>query len=207
MLLIDQIDALLPQTQCRQCGFPGCKPYAQAIANGEADFNQCPPGGDEGIQALAALLGREAKPLDPSRGPLLPLGFARIEEAHCIGCARCLLVCPVDAILGAAKFMHTVIASECTGCRLCLPACPVDCIIMETLDESEAKAAVRQRADQARRRHQARLERTERENLEKADSARRKKELLERLKTGQNGNPVSAIGIDDIVQQSQQHGD
>jgi len=176
--VIDQIDAILPQTQCRQCGYSGCKPYAEAIAKGEADFNQCPPGGEEGARALAALLGREAKPLDPSRGPPLPRGFARIDEAHCIGCARCLLVCPVDAILGAAKFMHTVIVAECTGCRLCLPACPVDCIVMEALDEGEGKEAVRQRADHARQRHEARLDRMDREALEKADSARRKKEGL-----------------------------
>jgi electron transport complex protein RnfB len=184
MLLVDQIDAILPQTQCRQCGFLGCKPYAEAIARGEADINQCPPGGEEGMQALATLLGLKAKSLDASRGPSLPKSVAVIDERHCIGCALCSQACPVDAILGAAKFMHTVIGSECTGCRLCLPPCPVDCITMERVAEtlaegkSTAKELTRQQADHARLRHEARLKRKERELLDKADSVRRKKEGL-----------------------------
>ncbi len=179
--LVDQIDAILPQTQCRQCGFLGCKPYAEAIARGDADINQCPPGGDEGVLALATLLGRKAKPLDAGRGSPLPKSVAVIDEGRCIGCALCILACPVDAILGAAKFMHTVIVSECTGCRLCLPPCPVDCITMERIAEtlaegtSAAKALARQQADHARLRHEARLKRKERELLDKADSVRRKK--------------------------------
>ena len=131
--LADKIDALLPQTQCGQCLYPGCRPYAEAIANGKADINQCPPGGEEGVKALADLLGLEAKPLDPELGSEKPRRVAVIDEKKCIGCTLCIQACPVDAILGAPKFMHTVIASECTGCDLCLPPCPVDCIMMEAL--------------------------------------------------------------------------
>jgi len=126
----EKIERLLPQTQCAQCGFPGCKPYAQAIANGQADINQCPPGGDETVLALADLLGQTAKPLNTAFGVTEEKQRAFIIEADCIGCAKCIPPCPVDAILGAAKFMHTVIAAECTGCKLCLAPCPVDCIIM-----------------------------------------------------------------------------
>ncbi|HXH02154.1 MAG TPA: electron transport complex subunit RsxB [Candidatus Competibacteraceae bacterium] len=128
--LVDKIDAVLPQTQCGQCGFPGCRPYAEAIAEGRADINQCPPGGEAGIQALAELLGREPKPLNPENGVEKPKSVALIDERACIGCTLCLQACPVDAILGAAKHMHTVIASECTGCELCVAPCPVDCIHM-----------------------------------------------------------------------------
>ena len=128
--VVEQINAILPQTQCGQCTFPGCKPYATAIVNGEADINQCPPGGDATIQALANLLGVEAKPLNPENGAEEKPTVAFIDEATCIGCTLCIQACPVDAILGAAKQMHTVIASECTGCDLCLPPCPVDCIDM-----------------------------------------------------------------------------
>jgi electron transport complex protein RnfB len=126
--LTDQIDRLLPQTQCGQCGYPGCKPYAAAIANGEADINQCPPGGDAGVQALARLLGREAKPLNPANGVEKPKVVALIREPECIGCTKCIQACPVDAIVGASKSMHVVIADLCTGCELCVPPCPVDCI-------------------------------------------------------------------------------
>jgi electron transport complex protein RnfB len=128
--VVDQIDALLPQTQCAQCGYPGCRPYAEAIAAGEADINQCPPGGEAGIRALADLLGREPKPLNPDNGVEKPRRVAVIDEATCIGCTLCIQACPVDAIIGAPKLMHTVIAQECTGCDLCLPPCPVDCIEM-----------------------------------------------------------------------------
>ena len=126
--MVDRIDRLLPQTQCGQCNFPGCRPYAQAIAAGSADINQCPPGGEAGVRALAELLGREAKPLDPAHGAPKPPVVALIVEEDCIGCTKCLQACPVDAIVGAAKQMHTVIADLCTGCELCLPPCPVDCI-------------------------------------------------------------------------------
>lgn len=137
--IVDQIDALLPQTQCGQCGFPGCRPYAEAIAKGEAEINRCPPGGEDTIKALADLLGREPIPLDEERGttPEEPL-IAFINEDYCIGCTLCIQACPVDAIIGAAKMMHTVIRDDCTGCDLCPPACPVDCIdmipITKTLD-------------------------------------------------------------------------
>ncbi|MEE4331368.1 MAG: electron transport complex subunit RsxB [Wenzhouxiangella sp.] len=126
--LVERINAELPQTQCAQCGYPGCRPYAEAIARGEADINQCPPGGEAGVRALARLLGREPKPLDASRGETKPPLVALIDEARCIGCTLCIQACPVDAIVGAARQMHTVLAAECTGCELCLPPCPVDCI-------------------------------------------------------------------------------
>jgi electron transport complex protein RnfB len=125
---VDRIDRLLPQTQCGQCGYPGCRPYATAIARDEADINQCPPGGAAGIQALAELLGREPKPLNPANGVERPRTLVRIDEATCIGCTKCIQACPVDAIVGAPKRMHTVVAELCTGCDLCLPPCPVDCI-------------------------------------------------------------------------------
>ncbi len=127
--IVDQIDGLLPQTQCGQCSYPGCRPYAEAIANGEA-INKCPPGGESTIQALADLLDVEAIPLDAEHGEEQPKSIAYIREPECIGCTKCIQACPVDAILGAAKQMHTVIVSECTGCDLCVEPCPVDCIDM-----------------------------------------------------------------------------
>ncbi len=136
--LVQKIDAILPQTQCGQCGFPGCKPYATAIAAGEADINQCPPGGEEGIRKLAELLGVEPKPLNAEHGVTKPKSVAVIDEDICIGCTLCIQACPVDAILGAAKHMHTVIESECTGCELCVAPCPVDCIYMVPLKEDIA---------------------------------------------------------------------
>ncbi len=127
---VEKIDAWLPQTQCTQCGYPRCRAYAEAIAGGKADINQCPPGNKVTIQALAALLHATPKPLDPRFGAHKPRTIAVIDENVCIGCRKCLDACPVDAILGARKRMHTVIAQECTGCELCLPPCPVDCIAM-----------------------------------------------------------------------------
>lgn len=123
-----RIDLLLPQTQCGQCGFPGCMPYARALARNEADINQCPPGGAAGVLALAELLGREPKPLNPLNGVEKPRVVAIIREEECIGCTKCIQACPVDAIIGAPKLMHTVLADLCTGCELCIPPCPVDCI-------------------------------------------------------------------------------
>ncbi len=125
-----RIEALLPQTQCTRCGYPGCRPYSVAIANGEAAINQCPPGGSATIEALAELLGREYLPLNPANGIESPPRIAWIDEERCIGCARCLPPCPVDAIVGASKYLHTVLADRCTGCELCLAPCPVDCIEM-----------------------------------------------------------------------------
>jgi len=129
--LVRRIDALLPQTQCTRCGFDACRPYAEAIAAGEADIDRCPPGGEEGVAKLARALGRAAKPLSAEVGPAMAPQVARIEEADCIGCTKCIQACPVDAIVGAAQRMHTVIASWCTGCELCIPPCPVDCIVLE----------------------------------------------------------------------------
>tara|TARA_R100001039_G_C1776836_1_gene65600 strand:+ start:69 stop:629 length:561 start_codon:yes stop_codon:yes gene_type:complete len=128
--IVDQIDKILPQTQCDQCSFAGCRPYAEAIAAGEVDINRCPPGGETTIQALADLLDVEPKPLDEECGVEKPKMLAVIDEDRCIGCTLCIQACPVDAILGAAKHMHTVIADECTGCELCVEPCPVDCIDM-----------------------------------------------------------------------------
>ena len=137
-LLAQSIDALLPQTQCGQCGFGGCLPYANAIVEGRADIDQCPPGGDDGVRKLAALLGREPKPLNPVHGLPKPKALAFIDEALCIGCTLCIKACPVDAILGATKQMHSVLTNACTGCELCIPACPVDCIQMQPLAETPA---------------------------------------------------------------------
>ena len=134
--VVAQIDAILPQTQCGQCSYAGCRPYAEAIAAGEADINQCPPGGESTIQALADLLDREVKPLNPENGVESDKMVAIIDEQVCIGCTLCIRACPVDAILGATKQMHTVIADECTGCKLCIDPCPVDCIRMEVVDET-----------------------------------------------------------------------
>lgn len=134
---VERINALLPQTQCAQCGFPGCRPYAQAIADGAADINQCAPGGDALVVALSRLLGRSPAKLDRRYGTPQPLSVAKIDESACIGCALCIPACPTDAILGAARFTHTVIRSECTGCELCIAPCPVDCIALEPVSETE----------------------------------------------------------------------
>ncbi|HHW4679200.1 MAG TPA: Rnf electron transport complex subunit RnfB [Xylella sp.] len=126
--LVERLDRLLPQTQCGQCGFKGCLPYAEAMARGEADIDRCPPGGDAGTRALAHVLNVPARAYDRHRGLQQPPQVAWIVEADCIGCTKCIQACPVDAIIGGAKHMHTVIAALCTGCELCVPACPVDCI-------------------------------------------------------------------------------
>jgi electron transport complex protein RnfB len=159
LTLADRIDAILPQTQCEQCGYHGCRPYAEAIARGEAPINRCPPGGAAGIAQLAALLNRPAVPLDPNHGVEKPRSLARIVEADCIGCTKCIQACPVDAIVGAAKLMHTVIADDCTGCELCVPACPVDCIVLLPMPSAQIDTA---HADAARahfQRREARLDR------------------------------------------------
>lgn len=156
LALINRIDALLPQTQCTKCGYDGCRPYAEAIAAG-VPINQCPPGGAAGIAKLAKLLSRPRLPLNPANGRELPLAVAVIDEDLCIGCRLCIDACPVDAIFGAPKRMHTVIASWCTGCDLCLPPCPMDCIVMTPVDP--AREWSRADADAARARHLARKRR------------------------------------------------
>ena len=128
--LAARIDALLPQTECGQCRYPGCRPYAEAIARGEAETDRCPPGGDSTARALADLLGRERRPVNPEFGVTGTATVAVVDEARCIGCALCLPACPVDAIVGAPRFMHTVIEAQCTGCGLCVQPCPVDCIAL-----------------------------------------------------------------------------
>jgi electron transport complex protein RnfB len=168
-----QIDALLPQTQCTLCGYSGCMPYARAIAKGAADINQCPPGGDAGVARLAALLGRKTKPLNPAHGAPRTRALALIDEARCIGCTLCIQACPVDAIVGAARLMHTVIAELCTGCELCLPPCPVDCIAMVPLPQAQA-AWTQAMADAARTRHAFRAMRLAREQTERTERLARK---------------------------------
>lgn len=133
--LVEQIDQVLPQTQCGQCGYPGCKPYAEAIANGD-DINKCPPGGEATIKKLADIMGVEPKPLDAAHGEEDVKKVAFIREDECIGCTKCIQACPVDAIVGAAKQMHTVISDECTGCDLCVDPCPVDCIDMIPVEQT-----------------------------------------------------------------------
>ena len=185
-ILIERIDSILPQTQCRQCGFLGCMPYAEAIAAGSAGINQCPPGGEAGIQQLADLLGVNPIPLNATNGMTKLKAVALIDEQDCIGCTLCIDACPVDAIVGAAKQMHTVIEAECTGCELCLAPCPVDCIRMipltklvvslesscfipienGSLNENEVK---RREADHARERYQFRLQRLNREEQEQVE--------------------------------------
>jgi Na+-translocating ferredoxin:NAD+ oxidoreductase subunit B len=156
------IDALLPQTQCTRCGYPACMDYARAIADGAADINQCPPGGDAGIAELARLLGRAPKPLNPANGVEKPREIALIDEETCIGCTKCIQACPVDAILGASKLMHTVIVEECTGCELCIAPCPVDCITMIPANDANAHPMTHAAGFRARYlAHTARLRRWE----------------------------------------------
>ena len=160
-----RIDALLPQTQCTRCGYPACLAYAQAIARGEADINQCPPGGATGIELLAALLDRPARPLNPANGSEKAAEVALIDEEACIGCTKCIQACPVDAIIGASKLMHTVLIDECSGCELCIPPCPVDCITM--VPAHDHRPAL-QRAPHFRARYDARNERLARDAAERA---------------------------------------
>ncbi|MFK7861920.1 MAG: electron transport complex subunit RsxB [Granulosicoccus sp.] len=132
--LIEEVNRRLPQTQCAQCGHPGCRPYATAIINENAPINQCPPGGDSLIEELATLLGTDVLPMDSEKGQTKPAQLAMIIEPDCIGCTLCIAACPVDAIVGASRLMHTVIADQCTGCELCLPPCPVDCIELHRVE-------------------------------------------------------------------------
>ena len=162
-----EIDALLPQTQCTKCGYPSCRRYADAMAAGEADINQCPPGGAAGILQLAALLGRDVKPLNPVNGVERTRLVAVIDEARCIGCTLCIQACPVDAIAGAAKLMHTVVTELCSGCDLCVAPCPVDCIAMEPA-RGDDLVWDEKRANAARARFERRASRLERERRDRA---------------------------------------
>jgi electron transport complex protein RnfB len=154
--LADAVDAELPQTQCRQCGYDGCRPYAEAVARGDAGIGRCPPGGDDGVRALARVTGRPVVPLDPACGAVQPRSVAVIDERLCIGCTLCIAACPVDAIVGAAQRMHTVLTADCTGCGLCLPPCPVDCIAMHALPVQPDRAALLALAREARERYRRR---------------------------------------------------
>ena len=168
MSLVEQLNNALPQTQCTRCGYPDCQRYAEAIAQGEADINQCPPGGIEGVERLAALTGRPVTPLNPENGLEGPRTIALIDEAWCIGCTLCIAACPTDAIVGANKRMHTVVEAYCTGCELCIPACPVDCISLEPIDVNLSGWASwpQELADLARQRYEARTLRLKREATE-----------------------------------------
>jgi electron transport complex protein RnfB len=159
--LVARIDAALPQTQCTRCGYPDCAGYAQAVADGEAGINQCPPGGEAGVARLAALTGRPVLPLSAAHGAEAPRTVAVIDEAWCIGCTLCIKACPTDAILGANKRMHTVIAPHCTGCELCIPVCPVDCIELHNASGTATGWAAwsPQQAEHARKRYASRRER------------------------------------------------
>jgi Na+-translocating ferredoxin:NAD+ oxidoreductase subunit B len=199
-MLIEKIDSILPQTQCGKCGFSGCKPYATAIAGGLADINQCPPGDEEGIQKLAALLGVEPKPLNTKHGLPKPESVALINEETCIGCTFCIQVCPIDAIVGASKRLHTVISSECTGCELCIAPCPVDCIIIIPLkkkiddpyivsdkDLKYGNKFEKKSADHLRMRYERRIKRLEREKVDKA------KKFTKQIEKFKPSNYISAI--------------
>lgn len=180
--LADQLEDLLPQTQCTKCGYPACRPYAEAIARGEAEINQCPPGGIEGVRRLAAATGRQVIPINPANGVERPRPVAFIDESLCIGCTLCIQACPVDAILGAAKQMHTILPSLCTGCDLCVAPCPVDCISMipVTGERTGWDAWSQEAADAARARHDFRSERLRREREE--NEARLAAKALEKMR-------------------------
>lgn len=188
MISVDQINAILPQTQCGQCGYKGCQPYAEAIVAGLADINQCPPGGDDGIAELAALMKLSPKPLDPAFGVHKTRQIAYIIEDDCIGCVKCLAACPVDAIIGAAKQMHTVIAAECTGCELCILPCPVDCIEIRPLAVTLTPEQKSAQKLTSMRRYAARNERKASEARRKAEKMRQQKQTLLSIRT-QNGMP------------------
>ncbi|MGJ7914952.1 electron transport complex subunit RsxB [Massilia sp. LXY-6] len=180
--LADQIEDLLPQTQCTKCGYAACRPYAEAIASGEADINRCPPGGLAGVERLSRVTGRPVIPINPANGLERPRPVAFIDENLCIGCTLCIQACPVDAILGAPKQMHTILPSLCTGCDLCVAPCPVDCISMipVTGDRTGWDAWSQEQADAARARHDFRTERLQREKDE--NDARLAAKALEKMR-------------------------
>jgi Na+-translocating ferredoxin:NAD+ oxidoreductase subunit B len=181
-----RIHAALPQTQCTRCGYPDCAGYAQAIAAGDAEINQCPPGGAQGIARLASLTGRPAPSLNPANGTEGPRSVAVIDEGWCIGCTLCMDVCPTDAILGSNKLMHTVVERYCTGCDLCVPVCPVDCIAMENVTGERAgwQAWSPREAAQALERYELRCSRLARDDEEHAHKLEEKAKLKSRSLTG-----------------------
>ena len=201
--LADQIEDLLPQTQCTKCGYPACRPYAEAIASGEAEINQCPPGGAQGIARIATLLGRKVIPLNPVNGVERARPVALIDEAWCIGCTLCIQACPVDAIIGAPKQMHTILPDLCTGCDLCVAPCPVDCISMVPLpdpamhEQTGWNAWSQNQADAARARHDFRTARLLREKQE--NDTRLAAKALEKLQAVQ----AEPAGVDAAAQAEQ----
>lgn len=180
--LVEKIEAILPQTQCQKCGYQGCKPYAEAICSHQADINQCPPGGQKGINALAQLLKVAEKPLNKKFGIEVPRAVAVIIEEDCIGCTKCIPPCPVDAILGASKQMHTVISSECTGCELCIAPCPVDCIIMQPIKDKVLSTWDTDKARHAKNRFIHKSHRLQGLKLEKTERLKKQKLALLKLK-------------------------
>lgn len=189
--LADQLEDLLPQTQCTKCGYPACRPYAEAMADGSASHNQCPPGGIEGVARLAHVLGKKVIPINPVNGIERPRPVAFIDEALCIGCTLCIQACPVDAIVGAAKQMHTIVSDLCTGCDLCVAPCPVDCIAMIEVTPGKTgwDAWSQAQADAARERHDFRTARLQREKEE--NDARLAAKAAAKLKEVQSETPIS----------------
>ena len=179
--LVQCIDAVLPQTQCTRCGYPACLDYARALADRTADINQCPPGGAAGIELLAGLLGLASKPLNPANGVEKPAEIALIDEDVCIGCTKCIQACPVDAIVGASKRMHTVLIDECNGCELCIAPCPVDCITM--VPANDRRPAL-QRAPHFRGRYEARNARLARDAAERESQLQSAKTAVDAPATG-----------------------
>lgn len=196
LTLAEQINQILPQTQCGKCGYPACSPYAEAIADGSANFNQCPPGGEEGIRRLAQFLQQPPLPLNPANGQERERPVAKIDENWCIGCTLCIQACPVDAIVGAAKLMHTVIPELCTGCDLCVVPCPVDCISMESATPGATgwSAWTPQQAQDARQRYELRQVRLVREQQENdARLANKAEAKLKALETEKASNEAERL--------------